>query len=219
MNSVLDIIGNDNGTDTIVYTSPEFQPCADTFSEKYAFVGPSIRPAMERVEKQREKLIYISMGTVNNDMLSLYRNCVEALRKQPYQVILSVGGQVDIPELGQLPPHISAHKRVDQIAVLQQADVFLTHCGMNSVSESLYFGVPLVMLPGTPEQEAVAARTEQLGAGIRLTDTTSAAIAAALGQVLETPSYRSSAAKIGEGFRACPGAAGAAEKILEVCGP
>ena len=219
VNSVLDIIGNDNGTDTIVYTSPEFQPCADTFSDKYAFVGPSIRPAMERVEKQREKLIYISMGTVNNDMLSLYRNCVEALREQAYQVILSVGGQVDIPELGQLPPHISAHKRVDQIAVLQQADVFLTHCGMNSVSESLYFGVPLVMLPGTPEQGAVAARAEQLGTGIRMTDTTPAAIAAVLRRVLETPAYQINAAKIGEGFRACSGAAGAADKILEVCGP
>jgi UDP:flavonoid glycosyltransferase YjiC (YdhE family) len=104
------------------------------------------------------------------------------------------------------------------MAVLQQADVFLTHCGMNSVSESLYFGVPLVMLPGTPEQGAVAARAEQLGAGLRLEDTTPAGIAAALRKVLETPSYREHALEIGAGFRACPGAKGAAEKILQVCG-
>lgn len=49
--NILDIIQNDDRTDTIVYTSPEFQPCADTFSDKYAFVGPSIRPATETVEK------------------------------------------------------------------------------------------------------------------------------------------------------------------------
>ena len=216
--SVLDIIGNDNETDTIVYTSPEFQPCADTFSEKYAFVGPSIRPVEEPVEKQREKLVYISMGTVDNDKLTLYRNCVEALKDQPCQVILSVGGQVNVAELGSLPSHISACPRVDQMAVLQQADVFLTHCGMNSVSESLYFGVPLVMLPGTPEQGAVAVRTEQLGAGLRLEETTPAGIAAALRQVLETPSYREHALEIGAGFRACPGAKGAADKILQACG-
>lgn len=216
--SVLDIIGNDNETDTVVYTSPEFQPCADTFSEKYAFVGPSIRPVEEPVEKQREKLVYISMGTVDNDKMTLYRNCVEALKDQPYQVILSVGGQVDVAELGPLPPHILACPRVDQIAVLQQADVFLTHCGMNSVSESLYFGVPLVMLPGTPEQGAVAARAEQLGAGLRLEETTPAGIAAALRRVLEEPSYREHALEIGAGFRACPGAKGAADKILQVCG-
>lgn len=58
--NILDIIQNDDRTDTIVYTSPEFQPCADTFSDKYAFVGPSIRPATETVEKTHDVLIYIS---------------------------------------------------------------------------------------------------------------------------------------------------------------
>ena len=46
--NVLDIIQNDENTHTVVYTSPEFQPSADTFSDKYAFVGPSIRPAKEK---------------------------------------------------------------------------------------------------------------------------------------------------------------------------
>ena len=54
--NILDIIQNDDQTDTIVYTSPEFQPCADTFSDKYAFVGPSIRPATETVEKTHDVL-------------------------------------------------------------------------------------------------------------------------------------------------------------------
>ena len=77
--SILDIISNDDNTHTIVYTSPQFQPCAETFSDKYAFVGPSIRPAAGEVEKTGEKLVYISMGTVNNDMLPLYRSCIQAL--------------------------------------------------------------------------------------------------------------------------------------------
>ena len=38
--SVLELIHNDQNTHTIVYTSPEFQPCAESFSDKYAFVGP-----------------------------------------------------------------------------------------------------------------------------------------------------------------------------------
>ena len=57
---------------------------------------------------------------------------------------------------------------MDQIAVLQIADVFLTHCGMNSASEALYFGVPLVMLPQTPEQGGVYTRVLELGAGVKL---------------------------------------------------
>ena len=152
--NILDIIQNDDQTDTIVYTSPEFQPCADTFSDKYAFVGPSIRPATENIEKTHDVLIYISMGTVNNDLLPFYRACIAAFADSPYQVILSTGDQVNRSALGTLPDNITALPHVDQIAVLQKADVFLSHCGMNSASESLYFGVPLVLFPQTNEQGA-----------------------------------------------------------------
>ncbi len=214
--SVLDLIRNDDADHTIVYTSPQFQPCAQTFSDRYAFVGPSIRPAGEKTEKVREKLVYISMGTVNNDLLPLYRSCIEAVKGSPWQVILSVGSRVDPAVLGPLPGHIQVCPSVDQIAVLEQADVFLTHCGMNSVSEALYHGVPLVMLPKTAEQGAVALRTQQLGAGLPLEKTTPAAIRAALERVLADPRYREQAEKIAEGFHACPGPKGAADKIESV---
>ena len=215
--NILDIIQNDDKTDTIVYTSAQFQPCAETFSDKYAFVGPSIRPAKENVKKTRETLVYISMGTVNNDLMSLYRSCIEAFREAPYQVILSVGDLVGLEQFGQLPDHIAVYPSVDQIAVLEKADVFLTHCGMNSVSEALYHGVPLVMLPKTKEQEAVAARTEQLGAGLHLAKSTPDDIRGAVEQVLKEPEYREHARQIADGFHHCSGAKGAADKIESCC--
>lgn len=216
--SILDIIQNDDKTDTIVYTSPEFQPCADTFSaEKYAFVGPSIRPAKEQIKKEKEKLVYISMGTVNNDMRKLYKNCILALGDTEYQVIMSVGNLVDIESLGILPENVSVFRQVDQIAVLKEADAFLSHCGMNSVSESLYYEVPLIMYPQTSEQSGVAARVLQLGAGIRLEETSPLAIHEAVNRVLEEKSYQENARKISEGFKGCTGAKGAADKILQVC--
>lgn len=215
--NILDIISNDDQTDTIVYTSPQFQPCSETFSEKYAFVGPSIRPAQSEIRKTREKLVYISMGTVNNDMLPLYRSCIAALKDSGFQVILSIGNQVDISRFGKLPEGIAVHPSVDQIAVLEKTDVFLSHCGMNSASEGLYYGVPLVMLPKTTEQGGVAARVEQLGAGMMLNKTTPEAIREAVNTVLRDPTYRENAARIAEGFRSCPGAKGAADKIESCC--
>lgn len=216
--SVLDIIQNDADTDTIVYTSPQFQPCAETFSDKYAFVGPSMREAGTETEKTREKLIYVSMGTVNNDMLPLYRNCVAAFGGGKHQVIMAVGEQVNLKAFGELPENISVYSRVDQISVLQKADVFISHCGMNSVSESLYYGVPVIALPQTPEQGTVAARVCQLGAGMMIESTGADKVKAAAEKVLADEEYRSNAEKIGRGFRQCGGAKAAADKILAVCG-
>lgn len=216
--SVLDLMQSDAGTDTIVYTSPQFQPCADTFPDNYAFVGPSVRPAASAVVKEKEELVYISLGTVNNNMLTFYRNCVAAFRDTDYQVILSVGSLVDTAKLGPIPSNITIAKQVDQIAVLMQADVFLSHCGMNSVNESLYYQVPLVMYPQTAEQGGVATRVAQLDAGVLLRKNNPSEIRKAVEQVLTDPSYRRNAAMISDGFKKCSGAKGAADKILQKCG-
>lgn len=215
--SVLDIIQNDDNTHTIVYTSSDFQPCADTFSDKYVFVGPSIRPATDKIVKTKEKLIYISMGTVNNDMMPLYKTCITTLADTEYQVIISVGNLVSINEFGKMPENISVYEHVDQIAVLQAADIFLSHCGMNSVNESLYFGVPLLMLPQTAEQGGVAERVHQLGAGIKLRKTDGASIIYAINKLLSVNSYKDNAQKISWSFRQCVGSKGAADKIEQVC--
>ncbi len=215
--SVLDIIQNDNDTHTVVYTSPEFQPCFETFSDKYSFVGPSVRPAAGEIDKTHDKLIYISMGTVVNDSLEFFKSCIAAFSNTEYQVIMSVGDIIDIKDLGDIPDNISVQKFVDQISVLNKADVFLSHCGMNSVNESLYYKVPLVMYPQTREQEGVAARVEQVGAGMLLKKPSSDSIRETVEQVMNTPSYRENAAAISEGFRKCPGAKGAADKIEKLC--
>lgn len=217
VNNVLDIIQNDDNTNTIVYTSPEFQPCSDTFSDKYSFVGPSIRPVTGSIEKTKDKLIYISMGTVNNNMMPLYKKCIASFANTDYQVIMSVGNLVSINEFGELPKNISVHQSVDQMAVLEKADVFISHCGMNSVNESLYFGVPLVMLPQTAEQGGVAERVQQLNAGIKLKQINKTSILEATNKILSDNSYKENCNKISKSFKVCSGAKGAVDKILKVC--
>ncbi len=213
--NILSIVQNDNETDTIVYTSREFQPCAETFSDKYSFVGPCIREAKEDVAKAKEKLIYISLGTVNNQFADFYKNCVKAFTGTDYHVIMSVGKDTDIGGLGELPENIQVYSQVDQIAVLKRADVFLSHCGMNSASESLYHGVPLVMFPQTKEQGGVAYRVAEVGAGVKLEKNDSESIRTTIENVLADDNYRQSAAKIAESFRKSGGAKEAAKAILK----
>ena len=69
------------------------------------------------------------------------------------------------------------------------------------------------MLPQTPEQEGVARRVEQLGAGVFLTNTKPTTIRETVENVLKTPSYREQVENISKGFKQCTGAKGAADKI------
>ena len=200
--SLLEIVQNNNDTDTIVYTSRYFQPRSETFSDRYHFIGPSIRPISAPVEKTAEKTVYISMGTINQDR-EFYRNCIHALGQTDWQVILSMGTNTEHFE--NLPENIQLYESVDQMAVLSIADAFVTHCGMNSASEGLYFRVPLVLFPQTPEQGAVAKRAEELGAGVMLKSISEDDVMQALRTVLFEPRYRESASRISDSFRACGG--------------
>lgn len=209
----LQLISNDRDTETIVYTSPEFQPCAESFSEKYAFVGPLVIPPETSFRKKGKKLIYVSMGTVNNDMLEFYSNCIRAFGNTELELLISAGELADISLLGRLPENVRVERWVEQTAVLKEADVFLSHCGMNSASESLYFGAPVLCYPQTAEQRAVATRISQLGAGIVLPSASAKDIRAGVNLLIKDDNYRLNAEKIGESFRRCGGAAAAADKI------
>lgn len=216
VHDLLDLIQNDNETDTIVYTSRAFQPMAETFSDRYAFVGPSIseRDRKEQMPKDRP-LVYISLGTVMNQQAEFYRACITALGKEPLDVVMSVGDNIDPISFAPIPENFQIEHRVNQLEVLSKADVFLTHCGMNSANESIWYGVPTVLYPQQSEEGAVADRMEELGLGLRLKD--QAHIREAVFQVLEEPEYRERTRRMGDTFRSAGGAEKAAEKILACC--
>lgn len=102
---------------------------------------------------------------MNNQNLPFYRSCLTALGETPYRVVMAVGRESVLHALGPLPANVQAEAMVDQIGVLAAADVFLTHCGMNSVSEALFFGVPLVCCPQTPGAEGRCQSGAGLGGG------------------------------------------------------
>lgn len=211
--SVFSLIQSDNNTDSIVYTSRMFQPYAESFSDHYAFVGPSVFSNVLPEKEKERPLIYISMGTVINDRSDFYGKCIDALRNLNADVIISCGNAINPEELGTLPDNIQVYPYVDQLAILAKTDVFITHCGMNSVSESLYMAAPMVLYPQTSEQCAVARRVTEIGTGIMLKEDSADGIRAAVQEILKNKTYGNAAAKCSADFRACPGTAGAAEFI------
>ena len=217
---ITDLLQNDNDTNTIVFTSKEFQPMAETFSNKYAFVGPSLPVDVSQEEKKEKKrpLLYIALGTVMHQRKKFCQNCIEALKNMDVEAVISAGTQENLEAMGTLPSNIKAEVRVDQLSVLKEADVFLTHCGMNSVSESIWYGVPMVLNPQQSEEAAVANRAAELGLGVLLEAERPAAIQKAIRQILNDPAYLTKTNELRQTFMKAGGAVKAAEYILNCRG-
>lgn len=161
------------GDITIVYTSKLYQPNVEEFDDSYIFVGPSIAQrkdvdSFSLEQEKRNKLIFISMGTVFNQQPDFYYTCFEAFRDSSVTVILAIGEQNDISQLDNIPSNFKLYNYVPQLDILQHTDLFITHGGMNSSSESLYFSVPMLVIPVMGDQPIVAQRIEELEAGVQL---------------------------------------------------
>ncbi len=87
-----------------------------------------------------------------------------------------------------------------QVEILKRAHLFITHAGMNSVSEAIHYGVPIITLPLSGDQPFVAWRVaDELGMGIRLQpdkELTVPMVKEAIHQVLSNPVYRQRAADL-----------------------
>ena len=207
----------------VVYTSREVQPVSESFGERYRFVGPTIapRPAppfpLERLEEAGSPVIYIALGTLYNDNLDLYRACLEAFGGEPYCVVLSVGPHIDLPQLGEIPGSVIVCPVVPQLEVLQRADVFISHSGMKSVNEALYYGVPMLAVPQGVDQFVLAERVEQLGAGVTLNppEVNAHSLRRGVEQLLSDRRYRQRSREVGRTLVAAGGYKRAAAEILE----
>ena len=137
------------------------QPNADRVGPQFTFTGPCIDASRTTgwTPEGDRPLAYVAFGTAYTDALEIYRACVEALSE--YELVIATG-KVDPAELG-------VGKRTQpQLDVLAHADVFITHAGMGSAAESLWFGVPTVAIPQAVDQFTNAAQLEAAGAGVRL---------------------------------------------------
>ena len=218
--SALEIVQNDNDTDTVVYTSPCFQPCSETFdAAHYRFVGPCVRDVAPEPKDGRRPLVYISLGTVINDRPDFYRTCVEALKDAPAEALIACGRDFDPGTLAPLPGNIRIEPSVDQMAVLARTRLFVTHCGMNSASEGLYMAVPELLYPQTGEQRAVARRVEEMGAGRMLPEAAARdprKLRALVMQALGDDTLSKAASAMRDDLRACGGASAAADFVETV---
>ena len=106
-----------------------------------------------------------------------------------------------------------------QIAVLKRVDAFITHGGMNSIHEGLYYAVPLVLIPHQFEQLLNARVVAAQGAGLIIEDqlkrghVTASTLRQSLEKVLSEPSYKQGAITVQKMLQTTGGYRQAADEI------
>ena len=110
-------------------------------------------------------LVYLSLGSLASGDVELMRGLIGSLADSSLRVIVSKGPQHEELEL---PGNMVGEEFLPQTSILPHVDVVITHGGNNTVTESLYFGKPMVLLPVFWDQHDNAQRMQETGFGIRL---------------------------------------------------
>ncbi|KAA6474040.1 macrolide family glycosyltransferase [Bacillus swezeyi] len=193
---------------TVVYTSRYFQPDSHRYGDEFLFIGPSFPKRLGKndfpIDTLRGyKVIYISMGTVLDKTTEFFNMCIDAFSDFEGKVVIAAGERSDYRDTKEAPGHFIIAPYVPQLDVLQEADVFITHGGMNSVNEGIHYQVPMVVLPHDKDQPMVAQRLAELNAGypIATDEVNEQILRHAVDQVLNDRTYREGIQKIDESFR------------------
>jgi zeaxanthin glucosyltransferase len=199
----LEIDFSDPGSTTsklavITQTPREFDFPGAPWPPQFHYAGPFHDDAgREPVSFPWEKLtgaplIYASLGTLVNGLNHVYSAILRAVEKLPgTQVVLSVGKNLDLDELGAIPSNVIVVRSAPQIELLKRAQLCITHAGLNTTLEALGQGVPMVAIPIGYDQPGVAARIAHHGVGdfVEVDELTPVGLRGLIQKVMENPSY------------------------------
>jgi NDP-glycosyltransferase len=106
---------------------------------------------------------------------------------------------------------------VPQLEILPQTDIFISHGGMNSTMESLYFGVPLIVIPHINEQRITAQRIQKLGLGIGIDEAavTAGTLKKAVLRIAQEPGFAKRAQAMQQTIREAGGCQRAANALQD----
>ena len=138
--------------------------------EKFVYLDGCVREESEAYEVPTFKtnsdkpLIYFSYGSLGVSDVDLIKRIIGVLADAPYRVLVNVGDYVE--QYDAPPDNMQIASWYRQTAVLPHVDVFIQHGGNNSFNESLYFGIPPIVMPFVWDGHDNAQRVNDTNHGI-----------------------------------------------------
>ncbi len=161
-------------------------------------------------------LVYLSLGSLGSADVELMQGLIDTLAPHDdLRVVVSLGPQ---HERLRVPEHMTGAEYVPQTAILPHAQAVITHGGNNTVTESVHFGAPMVVLPIFWDQHDNAQRVPECGLGKRLNTYghEPRELFAALRELLSDRRLEERLTAISRRLQASPGTAKAAAAIERV---
>src|SRR5262249_45511834 len=161
--------------------------------ENYRYIGPITweadlpEPAwLQRLDPSRPTL-YFTMGSTGD--AQFFDEAIRVFGDTEYQILITTGGLAD---LGSVPSNVFVEQYAPGKALMNAADVVVSHGGNGTIYQALSSGVPIIGFPSIFDQEINLQRVCALGAGLRMwrSEYDAKTLKRAVEQVLGEPAYR-----------------------------
>ena len=162
---LLDLFVN-AGDKTLVFTPPEFQPFVRSFPRSFVFVGTTIRDRLKPDIRYEDCDIYLSFGSIFAARAGKLETLLQSPLFRGKRVIVSAGGAAADLQKRLGSERLSFVRRTEQLSLLKKTRLFVNHGGLNSVYESLYFGIFQLCLPQQEEQKLTVLVAERKKFGL-----------------------------------------------------
>jgi zeaxanthin glucosyltransferase len=192
--------------------------------ENAVLVGPALaqRPKDETfpwqwLDPARQRVL-ITMGTLSMDLAEgFYQRMTEALSPlgdRLQAIVVAPDGAIPDP-----PEHLLVRSRVPVLELMPKLDLVVSHGGLNTVCEALYYGVPLIIAPIKGDQPINATQVSAAGAGLRINFDRIGPeqLRGVMLSILGDPAFKKAAQDIGASFHAAGGAEAAAVHLERLC--
>jgi UDP:flavonoid glycosyltransferase YjiC (YdhE family) len=163
-------------------------------------------------------IVYITLGTVYNRDVDVFRALLNGLRDEPLNIVITVGRQNDPAVLDPQTTNVQVHQYIPQELLLTHCAAVVTHGGAGSTLGALAFGVPLLIVPQGADHFYNADRVVAAGAAVQLMPDRLTADAArdAVRTLLRDERFRSAAHRIKSEFDAMPDPRQAVETLEQL---
>ena len=191
-------------------------------------VGPMLGPMDGAVPPESAELtawladgqpvVYANLGTVARAPADQLAKMAEAFASKEMRVLWVVRDNLRDRLPAVMPPNIRLANWIESpraVVAHPNVRVFVSHCGINSVYESMAAGTPVVGIPMLSDQRDMAVRVSDAGVGLWVDKTrfSSAELRAAIDRVRGDDGFRSRIGPIQESMAAAGGISRAADII------